>query len=194
MLGYFGSWVAHPVAGLAILGLDLGEYVKFVPSVTSGETTIWRVGFYLPLFVVSAMCCLLTYRKAYGYSFWLRLALIIMGMAAALNALPPAWSPSVLRLPEFRVQTAGITISLILLASSPALAHLPRLPVYALLAGLTAAAIWLPARNFLRVLPDIAELYGHALRPAWAFYVTVVGLALLILACGMGYRRENTVA
>lgn len=192
LLGYFGSWVAHSVAGLAVLGLDLGEYVKFLPAVASGETHIWREGFYLPLFVVSFACGLLTYRPTYRYAFWLRLTLILIGIVAALNMLPPAWSPAVLRSAEFRLQTAGIALSLVLLAASPVLALMPPLPVYGLLAGLSAAAISLPAWGFLRVLPSIAELYGHALRPALAFYVTILGLVLLTVACGMGYRRETT--
>ena len=37
-LGYVGPWVDHRVAGLAVLGLDLGEYVKFLPQVRAGTT------------------------------------------------------------------------------------------------------------------------------------------------------------
>src|SRR5512134_1265544 len=39
--GYVGPWVDHRVAGLAILGLDLGEYVKFLPQVRDGATGLW---------------------------------------------------------------------------------------------------------------------------------------------------------
>ena len=35
--GYVGPWVDHRVAGLAILGLDLGEYVKFLPLVRARD-------------------------------------------------------------------------------------------------------------------------------------------------------------
>ena len=193
LAGYFGSWVAHPVAGLAILGLDLGEYVKFLPTVAAGQVTVWREGFYAPLVAVAAACGLLAYRKTYAYPFLLRLALILVGLVAALNLLPPAWSPAVLRSAEFRLQTIAIALSVAMLFASPLLALLPALPVYAIIAGLGIAGIWFPAWGFLSVLPAIAGLYGHALQPSWAFYVAIVGLLLLLASCWAGFRRETSV-
>src|SRR5690606_17869344 len=51
--GYFGPWVGHRVAGLVVMGLDLGEYVKFLTPVRAGQIALWREGFYLPLVVAS---------------------------------------------------------------------------------------------------------------------------------------------
>ncbi|NJN84002.1 MAG: hypothetical protein HC802_18155 [Caldilineaceae bacterium] len=45
LAGYFGPWVDHPVAGLVVTGLDLGEYVKFLPVILSAEIVLWREGF-----------------------------------------------------------------------------------------------------------------------------------------------------
>lgn len=61
-LGYVGPWVDHRVAGLAVLGLDLGEYVKFLPGVRAGATGLWREGFYLPLVAISLTLSLCTWR------------------------------------------------------------------------------------------------------------------------------------
>jgi len=47
--GYWGAWLPHPAAGLNILGIDLPEYVKFVPEVTSGQIAIKREAFFYPL-------------------------------------------------------------------------------------------------------------------------------------------------
>lgn len=38
LTGYFGPWIDHEVAGLVVTGLDLGEYVKFLPEVRSGRS------------------------------------------------------------------------------------------------------------------------------------------------------------
>ena len=42
LVGYFGAWIQHPVAGLTVTGLDLAEYVKFLVPVRTGEITLWR--------------------------------------------------------------------------------------------------------------------------------------------------------
>lgn len=191
LTGYFGSWVEHPVAGLAITGLDLGEYVKFLPGVREGEVTVWRQGFYLPLAAVSMSCSLLAYRRAYAYAFVVRLALLLLGVVAALNLLPPAWSPVILWTNEFRLQTATMLISLVMVGLSPLLALLPSLPVYAFIALLSLAGIWYPTSGFLRILPSVSNLYDHGLRPGWAFYVLIAGLGLLVAACWVGWKRER---
>ena len=190
LVGYFRPWVPHRVAGLAILGLDLGEYVKFLPPGDRGGIPIWREGFYVPLFAVALACSLLSHRRAYAYPFWLRLALVLLGVIATLNMLPPAWSPAVLRTPEFRLQTVAIVASLVLLALSPVLALLPSLLTYTFIAVISAAGIWFPLSGFLQALPRISALYGHALRPGWALILTVAGLLLLLVTSWIGYRLE----
>ena len=53
LIGYYGPWVPHKAAGLVVIGLDLAEYVKFIPEVASGKITFRREIFYLPLFAAS---------------------------------------------------------------------------------------------------------------------------------------------
>jgi hypothetical protein len=46
------------------------------------------------------------------------------------------------------------------------------------------AALW-PAWSFLRVLPAIAEVYAHPLRPGWGFWLcTLSNLALAVYGLG----------
>ena len=80
--GYVGPWVDHRVAGLAILGLDLGEYVKFLPLVRGGTTSLWREGFYLPLVAISLALSLCTWRPELRWQqrvvAWLMIALQVI--------------------------------------------------------------------------------------------------------------------
>ncbi|MCB0079731.1 MAG: hypothetical protein KDE47_02315 [Caldilineaceae bacterium] len=46
LTGYVGPWVPHRVSGLVVTGLDLAEYVKFLPIIRSGQVSLWREGFY----------------------------------------------------------------------------------------------------------------------------------------------------
>ncbi len=177
-LGYVGPWVDHRVAGLAILGLDLGEYVKFLPEVRSGAIGLWREGFYLPLVAVSlalSLCTCLPPRIAAIRGFhWLGwwLLQVIAAIVAALNLLPPAWTPQRMLTPEFQQQAAALALCLAAVASGPFLALLPRLVDgrwLVLLLSLWAAVV--PVQQFLAVLPEIATLYNHPLAPGWGMYV-----------------------
>jgi hypothetical protein len=179
LVGYFGPWVDHPVAGLVITGLDLGEYVKFLPSVRSGDVMVWRAGFYLPLVAVSLSQSLCAWRPHLRYPLPVRVGMLAVAVVAALNLLPPAWTPARMVTPEFYEQTGALIFCLAAVALSPILALLPRRVVASALALLCGLALWFPLRDFWRVLPGVAELYNHTLQPGWGTAVTAVGLVLL---------------
>ena len=188
--GYVGPWVDHRVAGLAILGLDLGEYVKFLPLVRGGTTSLWREGFYLPLVAISLALSLCTWRPELRWPrpavAWLMIALQVIGaIVAALNMLPPAWTPQRMVTPEFQQQLAAILLCLAAVAFGPFLALLPRLVSGVIVVLLSAAAAVVPAIQFVRVLPQIATLYNHNLVPGWGMYVMLIGLAMLVMLGGL---------
>lgn len=180
-VGYMGAWVDHAAAGLVITGLDLAEYVKFLHPVRSGEIQIWRESFYLPLVMVSVTLSLFAYRRSLPYPWPLRVFLVLFALIAALNLLPPAWSPGILFTAEFRIQTFTLLTCAALALISPLLALLPQWTSTLVTVGLAALALWLPVAGFLRILPAIAELYGHPLGPGWGFWTMTVGLGISIL-------------
>ncbi len=182
LAGYFGPWINHPAAGLVVTGLDLPEYMKFLPSVRNGTLSLWRQGFYLPLVTVSLAWSLCAFRRELGYG-WIVRALLLVGAAiAALNLLPPAWTPALLRTPEFRGQTLIMLGCLGVALVSPFAALLPR-QVTGLALGLLAAwSMWTPLRGFLTLLPDISHIYSAPQQPAWGPYVMLIGLGGLLAA------------
>ena len=187
-MGYVGPWVDHRVAGLAILGLDLGEYVKFLPQVRAGTTSLWREGFYLPLVAVSLALSLCTWRAELRWRqpgvAWLMIAVQVIGaIVAALNILPPAWTPQRMLTPEFQQQLAAIVLCLSAVAFGPFLALLPRLVAGLIVLLLSTVAAVVPLVQFPRVLPEIATLYNHELVSGWGMYLTLAGL-VMVMACG----------
>jgi len=181
LIGYFGPWVDHRVAGLVILGLDLGEYVKFLTPIRSGQIYVWRAGFYLPLTTASLAFSLVAFRRTLRYGWPLRLFLLAAAVVAALNMLPPAWTPSRLLTAEFRLQTMAIVICLAAAAFSPFLALLPVWIGALVVTALAVPALVFPVTDFLRVLPTISELYNRPLQPGWGPYVMGIGLVLLVI-------------
>ncbi len=184
LAGYFGPWVPHRVSGLVVTGLDLGEYVKFLPLVRGGQITLWRAGFYLPLVTVSLAASFAAFQPAIRLRPWLiwpwRVLLLGLATVAALNLLPPAWDQSTFTNPEFRQQMIALLLCLGVMATSPLWALLPRLLTAALILLLSVGALWFPLRDFWRVLPSIRDLYQQPLAPGWGLYLMAVGLVLLI--------------
>lgn len=180
LLGYFGPWIGNPVAGLVVIGLDMGEYVKFLPSVLDGSVTLWREGFYLPLVTVSLAMSLYPFRPELRYSWPARALLLALSIITALNLLPPAWTPQRLLTPEFRQQAIAIGLLLTAAACSPFLALLPRKLSGTAVALLALVSAGFPVYGFFRVLPDISLVYNKPQSAGWGIYVMLAGLILLL--------------
>lgn len=178
---YWAPWLPHPVAGLVVTGLDLAEYVKFLTTVRSGAIPVWREGFYLPLVVVSLTLSINAYRTSRGVFYARTIGSLVVAAVAALNLLPPAWSPTLLLDPEFQLQTAALAFCLFAVLLSPMLALLPRSITQSMLAVLATAAALLPTAQFLRILPTMESLYNRPLQPGYGFYFSIASLLTLAL-------------
>ena len=55
LVAYFLVWLPQPVAGLSFIGLEMGEWVKFLPQVRSGELAGNRYYFYIPPITLGIM-------------------------------------------------------------------------------------------------------------------------------------------
>ncbi len=184
LVGYFGAWVWHRAAGLVVTGVDLAEYVKFLPPVRAGQITILRESFYAPLAAGSLIAGLVASRRV--FPLWLRWLAGLGVIPLALAMLPPAWSPGVLALPEFRLQVvvmAACIASLLLLLVTRFLPDGIILMIIGLLALI--AAIW-PASSFLPLLRPIEVLYGSALLPGWGFWLSTLGFLLTAFLSVLG--------
>lgn len=195
LAGYVGPWVNHAVAGLVITGLDLPEYIKFLPAILNGELVVWREGFYLPLVAASLALSLQAFDPRLRYRWLVRVLLLASATVAALNLLPPAWTPQRLLTSEFRLQLLTLGLLLICVGFSPFLALLASRLRGAVIVAVSVLAAWIPVRSFLRILDEIAMLYDQPQTPAWGMYLMLAGLALLgsmgILLIGEDDGRWN---
>ena len=180
--GVVGPWIAHPAAGLVITGLDLGEYVKFLPSFLDGSLALWRPGFYAPLLAGSLALSLYAFDPPYGYGWPARVVLLIAAIILALNMLPPAWTPQRMLTAEFRAQALAIGLSVAAAAVSPMLALLDRRIRGTALVLTALAGLWFPLRGFAAMRGDIDLVYGAPQSVAWGPVVMAAGLlGLLVL-------------
>jgi hypothetical protein len=184
LVGYFGAWIGHRAAGLVVTGVDLAEYVKFLPPYRAGELRLLRESFYIPLVSASLIAGLIASRRV--LPLWLRWVSGLAAIPLALAMLPPAWSPGLLIQLEFRLQTVVMAACIGLLLLLPITRFLPDAVVLVLIALLAlAAAIW-PVSSFLPLLAPIEALYRQAVTPGWGFWLSTLGFLLTALFAIVG--------
>ncbi len=191
--GYWGRWIAHSAAGLNILGVDLPEYVKFVPEARYGVIPINRLVFFaMPLSLALGLILLASVRMQ--LSVWVRGLAGLLAIPVALSMLPPAWTPGLLMTPEFRAQTLVIMALMAATLLIPLWKQL--IPdwlrgVFFILIGLLP----LPALSaFFKIMPALEKLYNHPLSPGPGVYWLVAGMALMAATGGLlifGGRRSD---
>jgi hypothetical protein len=179
--GYWGPWVAHKAAALVIPGLDLAEYVKFLPEYRNGQVHVLREGFYLPLLALSLALSLLSWQHAVRWPTGLRAVAWLASISTALAMLPPAWSPAILRLPEFRLQIIAIGVCLAATAAAPLWRRIRMTWLSCVLTPLSLAAIAVPIGQFWAIRPALDRVYGRPVTIGWGPGVMTAGLVLLII-------------
>ncbi len=182
--GYWGRWISHPVAGLNILGVDLPEYVKFVPEVRYGNIPINRLIFFaMP--VSLALGLILFASMQMRLSVWLRGLAGVLAIPVALSMLPPAWTPGLLMTPEFRTQT----IVIMALLAATFLIPLWKQLIPDWLRGalfILIALAPLPAISaFFKLMPALENLYHQPLKAGPGVYFLVVGIILMLISGGL---------
>ncbi len=177
--GYFGPWIAHTTAGLSLGGVDMGEFVKFLPGVLDGTLMVSRQLFYLPPLAVVVSLALLIGSRRLGYPWPLQALGLGFAVPVSLQLLPPAWSPSSLMMTEFRLQTIAVGICWILLAGYWLLGRLPPWLAGTLSAGLAFTAMGLSAWQFFAVKPAIDTVYRIPPAIGWGFFLCMGGLTIL---------------
>ena len=181
-VGYFGPWIVHATAGLTLSGVDMGEFVKFLPGVLDGSLRVIRQLFYLPPFAVVATVSLLAGARQLRFPWPLQALFVVVAIPVSLQLLPPAWSPASLLTPEFRLQAIVLVFVWLLLAGFWLLGRLPPWLAGGLSAALALAGGGLPAWQFLTTKSAIDEVYRAAPAVGWGFIVCVLGLALVAVA------------
>jgi hypothetical protein len=183
--GYYGPWIAHATAALTLSGVDMAEFVKFLPAVRDGTLPIARQLFYLPPVAVVVGVALLVTSRRLAYPWLLRLLALALCVPLSLQLLPPAWSPASLGTPEFRLQALALGLCWLLLAASWLLGRLPAWLSGLFIAVLALAAGALSTWQLLLAKPYVDAVYGTAPALGWGFFLCLAGLAIMALVGGL---------
>jgi hypothetical protein len=184
-IGYYGPWIAHSTAALTLSGVDMAEFVKFLPGALDGTLRIARQLFYLPPLAVVVSIALLIGAQRLGFPWPVRAFFLVLAVPISLQLLPPAWSIASLTSAEFRLQTIALGIAWLLLAGFWLWGRLPSWLTGSPSALLSLAALGLSFWQYVIAKPAIDRVYGTPPSVGWGFLLCMVGLLAISAASVM---------
>ena len=197
ILGFYGPWVtsSRNVAALTYNALDLAEFSKFIVRAQGGAST--RELFLVPV-VAAALALALWASQPNRLSLVLRYMLTLAAAVFTLVPLPPylpGISPFAFLLSvayrsdgaenhgSFWLSVAGfLGVVLIFMWGRRIVGRWRSIAFVALALIGAAPAVW---EFFTRALPAISTVYGSPATPAWGFFLTMIGFALVMASAVM---------
>ncbi len=178
----FAPWVYRAPIAEQLTAPGLAEFVKFLAEKRLGLLPIQRLHFLFPAATGALMLPLFAVNRQLRLHWSGNAILRLTTLPLALAILSPVWSPGVLMSAEFRAQTIVAAIAVGLAVIAPLFRALPlrRLTIAAALVALTATIF--AVRQFLLVQGAISTAYGSPVTMGWGGWLTLVGLAGLILS------------
>lgn len=192
-LAYWAPWVDHDTAALKLSGQDLGEFVKFIPAIRTGQISFPRQVFYLPP-LVSAICLvLLAANWRLAYPRWVRVGMLAFALSLLPGLLPPAWGhPRELFTTEFRLQGVALVLCLLLILAHGAFRRVP-LAALALTLGALALVALIPAQwAFWVIWPRIWAAYDTpTVRLGWGLWLDIAAWVGVTISATHLLRRTR---
>jgi hypothetical protein len=184
LLGYFLVWLPHKAVGLSFIGLEMGEWTKFLPGVQQGQYLADRNLFYLPPIALSLM--LICWTIGWSSKNWKSWAMRAMAVLIGLLAFPPI--ESILDEPVDQWLPRLSFVLLVLLATG--LVSLgERMPKrhqfvvkWSIMTVLGLAAAILPLWTYLSYRNEIASLFGSDIGIGPGLWLNTIGSLLIAAA------------
>lgn len=175
-IGYLMVWLPGPGAGLSFLGIELGEWVKFM------GVGLERNLFYLPPITLALM--LVTLTLLWGNGRWQSWAMRGLALLISWQAFPAIEDITGPVRHEYipRVQWIGLVLLAIVVAAI--LCWLVKLETRQWLCWLLLVMLGLigaiqPTRIYLQIQPNVAQLLGISVGYGWGLILNGVGHLLI---------------
>ncbi len=188
LLGYFLVWLPHQAVGLSLIGLEMGEWTKFLPKIQQGQYFLDRILFYLPPITLSLM--LVVWTIGWPNDKWKTWATRGLAVVISLLAFPPIES---LRF-EASDQWMTRLLLVILVALSAVLCsqatRLSRKSIqiieWSLFAVLGVLGASLPLWTFLVLRPEISAIFGESVGIGPGLWLNTIGHLIVAGVGGYG--------
>ncbi len=185
VVGYFAVWLPGPSAGLRLIGLELGEWIKFL-GVGAGRNL-----FYLPPICAGFIIALIT--TGWDNRAWRTWVMRLLAVTVAFIALPAIASITGEPRSEWllRVVLIGLVALVAALVSlAPRAETLPTAAAWAIVA-VSIVGLTLPAWQYAVVRPVVGGVLGSAMGIGLGVWLNTMGFGLVALGTLLQLRRSR---
>jgi hypothetical protein len=185
LVGYWGPWVDHKTAALVLSGLDMAEFVKFLPGVRAGTEFMIRELFYLPPLAAGLCLALTGSNRLWRYPLWARAIMVTAAVTLAIIVLPPyPFIFQALGSDEFRRQFLMGAGCLAVIGGTLLYRRLPRAVVAGLLIVVSLVGAIPPLWQFFSIRSALDTVYGQPIRIGWGLWLMAAGFVIVAGAGG----------
>lgn len=184
LLAYLLVWLPQPIVGLSFLGLELGEWVKFLPQVRSGEIAANRNLFYIPPISLSLMMILWT--ASWPNRRWRTWLMRGLALLVAFLAFPAIEAIRDEQVDQWLLRISLIGGVVIVALFIPLLGHLPERKIELLSWSGICLLAWvglaLPTWAYLSFKPVISDLIGQNVGIGPGVWLNIGGNLAVVLS------------
>ncbi len=184
VVGYFAVWLPGPSAGLRLIGLELGEWIKFL------GVGARRNLFYLPPICAGLVIALIT--TGWDNRAWRTWIMRLLAAAVALIALPAIAAITGEPRSEWLLRVGLIGLVALVAVSvslAPQSETLPSAAAWAIVV-VSLVGLVLPAWQYAAILPIVGGVLGSALGIGLGVWLNMVGFGLVTLGALLLLRRS----
>lgn len=184
LVGYFTVWLPGPSAGLRLIGLELGEWIKFL-GVGAGRNL-----FYVPPICAALVIALST--TGLDNRSWRTWIMRLLAVLVALVALPAIASITGEPRSEWLLRVALIALVALVAVLVSLVPRSDQLPLTAAWAIVSVAAVGLllPAWQYARVLPLVEGILGTNPGIGLGVWLNTLGFGLIGVGAWLLSRRS----
>ncbi|MFT5195853.1 MAG: hypothetical protein ACI9EW_001846 [Cellvibrionaceae bacterium] len=191
LVGYFLPWFKHSAAGLTLIGLDISEWLKFMPQFSSGELSN-RNYFYLPPITLGGMVVLWSLLgRLDQWRGWLTAT---AGCVIALIAFPSLEALRFENSSEWRFRLILIGLVFALALARPLISRVSQPVIMSGIVLLALIGSLLPAR--LLYLSRSAYIFWLRLtpNPGLGFGLHLLGTLFVLWAAWLFWKNRGQIA
>ncbi len=192
LLAYFLVWLPQPVVGLSFIGLEMGEWIKFIPGVQAGNVSADRNLFYLPPITLGLM--LLLWSSNWPNRRWKTWVMRGMAILIALLAFPAIESLLDEPSDQWFLRLIWVSVVVLLALILPVSKWLPGKLIWtgswSLIAILALIGLVLPSWVYIAVRPFAADIIGAAVGFGPGFWLNGLGHLFILVAAILNLRSE----